>query len=140
LHFNGAHTNGIKTNGVKVNGVKTNGFNGNGTSHGTRDIHAENLRPPSFIPENFLLPSKMVEALSVHMMGVFNSHERSLVSTGSPPNQFCIDSDSPQTQLEKIINRAGLRIVAVHSTRGMTSAIECALSSSDVFACVRQLP
>lgn len=36
--------------------------------------------PPSFVPTNFGVNSKMPLALGVHLMGAFNAYERTLVS------------------------------------------------------------
>lgn len=45
-----------------------------------RDEHIhEHALPQPYVIKDFHLPVKMVLALSVHMMGVFNAHERTTV-------------------------------------------------------------
>ena len=39
---------------------------------------------PPYIPDNFGIEAKMSLALGVHMMGVFNAHERSMVRVLRP--------------------------------------------------------
>ncbi|TFY81660.1 hypothetical protein EWM64_g2351 [Hericium alpestre] len=65
------------------------------------------LAPPAYIPANFGINAKMSLALGVHMLGVFNALERSM------------------SEWSALISKAGLRLVKVHSLRGMISAIEC---------------
>jgi hypothetical protein len=40
--------------------------------------------PPLFIPQNYGVAAKTALALSVHMMGVLNAHERTLVRNRPP--------------------------------------------------------
>jgi len=67
------------------------------------------ITPPSYIPSNFGINAKMSEALSVHMMGVFNARERCL------------------SEWQDIIVEAGLRISQVYILRSNVSVIECEL-------------
>ncbi|KAI0067078.1 S-adenosyl-L-methionine-dependent methyltransferase [Artomyces pyxidatus] len=69
--------------------------------------HHVALTPPAYIPANFGVTAKMSLALGVHMMGVFNALERSM------------------REWKTLLGKAGLRVVHVHTLRGMVSAIEC---------------
>ncbi|KAG0702126.1 S-adenosyl-L-methionine-dependent methyltransferase [Suillus ampliporus] len=64
-------------------------------------------KPPPFIPANYGVASKMSLALGIHMMGVFNAHER------------------PLSEWKTIVSQAGLDIAQVHSVRANVSVIEC---------------
>ncbi|CAL1708743.1 unnamed protein product [Somion occarium] len=65
------------------------------------------ITPPPYIPTNFGASAKTSLGLGTHMMGLFNARERSL------------------REWTEIVNSAGLKVVEVHSFRGMVSAIEC---------------
>ncbi|KAG1728779.1 S-adenosyl-L-methionine-dependent methyltransferase [Suillus lakei] len=64
-------------------------------------------KSPPFIPANYGAASKMSLALGIHMMGVFNAHER------------------PLSEWRTIVSKAGLDIARVHSVRANVSVIEC---------------
>ncbi|KAJ7510519.1 S-adenosyl-L-methionine-dependent methyltransferase [Mycena galericulata] len=65
------------------------------------------ISPPMFMPMNFGVASKMSLGLGVHMMGVFNACERTLV------------------EWEQIVTAAGLYIDGVTALRTNISVVEC---------------
>lgn len=71
--------------------------------------HYMAITAPRYIPVNFGATAKMSQALSVHMMGLFNARER------------CF------SEWKHIVVRAGLRISRVFKLRASISIIECQL-------------
>ncbi|KIJ58607.1 hypothetical protein HYDPIDRAFT_102311 [Hydnomerulius pinastri MD-312] len=84
-----------------------------GSPHALQDGGAESRKDslPEFLPRNYGAAAKASLALGVHMMGVFNGHERTLA------------------QWEAIAERSGLHIDMVYHVRAPDSVIECSLGS-----------
>jgi len=68
---------------------------------------------PNFIPANFGENAKMPLALGVHLMGAFNSYERT------------------QSEWERVVRHSGLKIEKVNTLRAFTSVIECSIVQVD---------
>ncbi|KAH7886567.1 S-adenosyl-L-methionine-dependent methyltransferase [Phlebopus sp. FC_14] len=64
---------------------------------------------PNYVPRNYGAASKASLALGVHMMSVFNAHERTL------------------SQWESIAERSGLRIDKMYHVRAPDSVMECSI-------------
>ncbi|KAK0469010.1 S-adenosyl-L-methionine-dependent methyltransferase [Desarmillaria tabescens] len=69
--------------------------------------------PPPYVPLNFGVCAKMNLGLGVHLLGVYNARERSLL------------------EWDNIIRNAGMQIAAVYPLRTKLSVIECDVVASD---------